>query len=1670
MSKIIINEFYRGGNLDTQDEWVELLIIEDLTAADLESFFVGDSTDTTASKFSAYQFGSMSGIAANFLKGTIIVIGGNAALSEDTSYNPSGGDWNLLLRTAGSHLTKQNGGNNGNFAVTDVAYIDTSSTGDTISADGFAVNWDSSPGTFGSNANVTVSAPANNTGVVLTSNLAGATTAANWDTSIALSSMTLGNPNGGTNTTFINELRFTPPALDATTPFSPTDNATNIAVDANLSVKFDEAIQKGTGNLVIKKISDSSIVEIFDIATSGQISISGDSLTIDPSSNLDYSTAYYVEIGSGAITDLAGNAYAGFSGNGTWNFSTVPITKIHDIQGNSNISPLAGQLHIIEGIVVGDFQGSSGLSGFFVQEEDSDIDADPTTSEGIFIDDGSSPAVDVSVGDKVRVTGTVIESISLTALSISSNVAVVSSGNSLPTAVTINDLAAANAASLERYEGMQVNFSETLTLAEYYQLGRYGEVVLSAGGRQQQLTHNNAPSVSGYSNHLTQIANSRIVLDDGSNDSFPDPIIFGRGGNPLSATNLLRGGDTVAGLSGILDYRFGDYRVQTNSGVNFNATNNRPASPPTVGGTLKVASFNLENYFNTIDNGSNNARGADSATEFARQKDKLVSALTGLDADIVGLMEIENNGYGAGSAIQDLVNSLNAAAGAGTYDFVNPGLSQLGTDAISVGFLYKPATVSLVGSAATKSDGAFSSFNRQPLAQTFQEIASGEKLTVAVNHFKSKGSLTGLAQDNDQGDGQGNNNFTRNQAAQDLTAWLATDPTGSGDADFLTLGDLNAYAQEDPIATIKNAGYTNLIEKFNGADAYSFVFDGQIGYLDHALANTSLTPQVTGVGEWHINADEPNVFDYNDNTVDAGEDASNPPRNIPALYEANVFRSSDHDPVLIGLNLNEAPVLDNSGSPTLTAIDEDATNPASTAVGDLINGIFSDSNLNNEKGIAVTAVENSNGTWQYSLDGTSWSSLAAATETAARVLSATSQIRFLPAADFSGTVADGISFRAWDGTSGSNGATIDASINGGATAFSTATETASITVNAINDAPSFSKGADQTANQNAGAQTVRNWATAISPGGGSDEASQTLTFTATNDNNGLFSVQPEIASDGTLTYTPTAGASGSATVSVSLQDNGDTAGGGQDTSAIQTFAIAINPATNSSNNNNDNSGTGTETSTGTGTGTGMGTGTSTGSSNSNSGTGTETGTETETGSNTSTGNSNSNSVTETGTGTETSTGSNSNSGTGNGTRTIADNNSGNVADAETGINLASDRSANLSLPIAPLPGTEIATVSALGQTNSLCAPMPAAPEVNFEDLTGLTQANGGSGNDTLIGGSGSDLLMGHTGNDLLQGQGSGDTLIGGNGSENNSENLSENSINTEADRDLLYGNRGNDLLQGNEGEDTIYSGQDNDIAHGGRNADLIYGDLGNDTLMGDKDNDSLYGGSSNSGVPDADGQDLLYGGSGNDYLNGNQGNDSLSGGEGNDTLRGGKNSDLLHGDAGDDLLYGDNGSDNICGGDGNDTIFGGTGSEDAIGSAGDRDLICGGAGNDFLNGNEGQDSLEGGDGEDTLRGGKDNDWLAGSDGNDLLDGDRGNDTLSGGIGSDRFVLEPGDGSDIIVDFQDGIDWLVLGGGLTVSDLTISQSNNATAINFGQETFATLTGLAANQITSVDFIV
>ncbi len=599
------------------------------------------------------------------------------------------------------------------------------------------------------------------------------------------------------------------------------------------------------------------------------------------------------------------------------------ITRIHEIQGTGPVANFLGETRTIEAIVVGDFQSfdantDRNLRGFFVQEKDINADNNPLTSEGLFIFDDNF-GVDVTEGDKVRVTGVVSEftsgSSSLTQLNNVSDVTIIGSNNPLPTPAVIN-FPLSSPDELEAYEGMRVTIPSTLTVTEHFQLGRFGQVVLSSDGasnqpgtdgRLDQFTQFNAPSVSGFAAYQNELAKRRIVLDDGLTVQNPDPIIHGRDGQPLSATNTLRGGDTVTGLTGILDDRFGDanignYRIQPLAPADFQPTNPRPDEVPDVGGRLKVAAFNVLNYFNGDGMGggftSPEQRGAENQFEFERQRAKLFPAILGLNADVVGLIEIENDGFGPLSAIQDLVDGLNAIAGAGTYAFIDPGTPQVGTDAIAVGFIYKPASVTPVGVTAildSSVDPRFdSSVQRPALAQSFMENATGEVFTAVNNHLKSKGSPTGKPGDEDQGDGQGNSNFSRTQAAIALGDWLATDPTGVNDPDYLVMGDLNAYAKEDPITGLEAAGFNNLVDNAT----YSFVFSGQWGALDHALATDSLTQQVTGAAKWHINADEPNVLDYNTNFKSANQ--------IDSLFSPDQFRSSDHDPIIVGLNLQSS--------------------------------------------------------------------------------------------------------------------------------------------------------------------------------------------------------------------------------------------------------------------------------------------------------------------------------------------------------------------------------------------------------------------------------------------------------------------------------------------------------------------------------------------------------------------------------------------------------------------------------------------------------------------------------------------------------------------------------------------------------------------------------------------
>jgi uncharacterized protein len=576
----------------------------------------------------------------------------------------------------------------------------------------------------------------------------------------------------------------------------------------------------------------------------------------------------------------------------------LPATAINVIQGITDTSPLAGQTVTTEAVVVGRFQNTTtGLSGFFLQEELADSDTNPLTSEGLFIYDRGF-GVNVNVGDVVRVTGNITEFYGLTEMNSVTSVEVCANGANL-VATTIN-LPFNSPTMMEQYEGMLVTLPQTLTVTENYALGRYGEVVVSSSGRLFTPTNIVSPGTPAIAMQAANDLN-RLVIDDGLSTQNPDPIAYP--GTGLSAFNTLRSGDTLNNVTGVISFSASNYRLQPTQTPQFIASNPRSTAPTLPAtGSIRIASFNVLNYFNGDGTGGGfpTARGADSASEFTRQRNKIITAISTMQADIVGLMEIENDGYANTSAIQDLVNGLNAISPAGTrYAFVNPGVSKIGTDAIAVGLIYNTQTVQINGASAILNASVDAQFNdqknRPTLAQTFVETATGAKLTIAVNHLKSKGSSCASIGDPDTGDGQGNCNITRTNAANAMMNWLANDPTQSLDADILIIGDLNSYSKEDPISAMIAAGYTNLVTRFEANSAYSYDFKGQSGNLDHALASQTLNAQITGVSNWHINADEPRVLDYNEEFKT--------PNQLTTLYNNDTYRASDHDPVVVELNL-----------------------------------------------------------------------------------------------------------------------------------------------------------------------------------------------------------------------------------------------------------------------------------------------------------------------------------------------------------------------------------------------------------------------------------------------------------------------------------------------------------------------------------------------------------------------------------------------------------------------------------------------------------------------------------------------------------------------------------------------------------------------------------------------
>lgn len=604
---------------------------------------------------------------------------------------------------------------------------------------------------------------------------------------------------------------------------------------------------------------------------------------------------------------LSANALADLAGQ----------TPISTIQGNGGASTLVGQPVTTSGIVVGDFQGVAAssslhprqLQGFFLQSLTPD--ADPFTSEGIFVFCDTCPDA-VTVGDLVTVSGSVAERFGMTAIEATSAGTVVVTGSGaapVPESVT---LPVSSLDDYERYEGMLVRFPDELRVAGTHRLTNFGEVLLRTSN-VFQFTQINPPNAVAYDAFLDNIALSQVILDDDTNGSVQalveDLNIF----HPVpgfSLTNFLRVGDRISSLTGVMDFNFGNWRLRPVLEIvspTFTRPVPRPDVPARDESVLRVASWNVNNFFATIDTTATNigvcgppniafdCRGADSASELQRQLDKIVATICELDADIVALQEIEN----PSDATLGLLTVAVANTCGGTWNFIDTGL--LAEQAIAVGLIYR-GSVTPVGSHFIVDNAFNASYqddrNRPTVIQVFEHASSGEQIVVANTHLVAKSANCSDLGDPDLNDGEGGCSNTRNIAAGLIDDFLSSvvEPTLAEGTPVMVAGDFNSYAAETAIQTLLSRGYTNLL----GTDEYSFVFDGQLGSLDYIFIR-GLSAANPNANVWHINADEAGLLDYNDTLNDTGEAASEAkPDNLP-LYAADQWRSSDHDPIVVDI-------------------------------------------------------------------------------------------------------------------------------------------------------------------------------------------------------------------------------------------------------------------------------------------------------------------------------------------------------------------------------------------------------------------------------------------------------------------------------------------------------------------------------------------------------------------------------------------------------------------------------------------------------------------------------------------------------------------------------------------------------------------------------------------------
>lgn len=629
--------------------------------------------------------------------------------------------------------------------------------------------------------------------------------------------------------------------------------------------------------------------------------------TVNPVTEIDPTTAFDLDGSWRAWKDR--NDFSNITGSATTPpvSETVSCSSTDTAIADLNNKAIQGQNYTLRGVITADYRYENGFSGFYIQTVDSKAKANLSNAIFVYIP-ASSSVKGGKVGDEVILRGRLtayqnqlqIDQLQQDILTCNLNAASQVQPKSVD--LPFSSLAELTANSPQLYQGMLVKLPQTLTISENYNYGRFGELSLSK--ERLFIPTNLYPPLSAEAKALAQKnLLSKIILDDGYNNQNRTPWLP----QNFSATNSLRSGDQLKNVEGILEYRFNGWRIQPIQGRSLPevVSNTQSRQNVAVKDTklIRAAAFNVLNY----DNGKTGfptERGATSQAEFDKQHRKIIKALKAIDADVYGLMEIANNGYDKNSAIAYLTQALGT-----DWKYVVPeNQDRLGTDVIAVAIIYNSKRVKPVNKPVVLDLG---DKNRTTIAQTFQPISGKQMFTIIPNHLKSKG-CTGVdtqTTDADQKDGQGCWNPTRVKAVEQLVQWMAKNPTQVEKPNILLLGDMNSYAKEDPIQVFEKANYKVLLNDKvvgQGEQAYSYVFGvasnaegyGGAGNLDHAIADANLYSKVKKAFAWHINADEPTVLDYNEEYKTDAQKA--------LFFSEDAYRSSDHDPVIVDLDLNDA--------------------------------------------------------------------------------------------------------------------------------------------------------------------------------------------------------------------------------------------------------------------------------------------------------------------------------------------------------------------------------------------------------------------------------------------------------------------------------------------------------------------------------------------------------------------------------------------------------------------------------------------------------------------------------------------------------------------------------------------------------------------------------------------